>query len=541
MEDVHELAARDRRVHLRLGVVRIILFDDAVHNCVVDVAVIPVRAAVLQADLAGAIELVQRRGQLDGLRNRQRRVRLELVRRHAVDQVVLPSGLDARIVPAVRRNVRERELAHVGTGVRVERELRRLTRCHRNDRSRRRDLRQLCKRSIQRAQCSVNVFLRGFFVTQNRICIGQRILEVCPAFRRVTDIRRNHQFVVAIAQSSLVDRRLRLARLRDLHGLGRTAYSAGEFLFALFGFGRGLGDSAFVPYVLGIAVFVRIVGHSAAFCGAFMPMMRFIMRPFRRPDMLMRRSFCEAEPIDVCNIGLAGGVFKVEIDVVHALGDLGQLITKFHIVFPVFSGRRASQCRDLLAVQAAKTDMNLAAAGISLLRRVEERYFFRTVPGEIDIGIFDPSAAFNAANVLAVVGNSAVCICFKLCKFLSFDLLVRITELRLRKLDVQVKRIVCAFEIFGRRIRIIQSRLRILDCLMEIVLMCSVICQSFINLLCFFDFSHQILVGLNIIGCLLELRFCIFQRIHRGIVVLRHFLRVGNGAPHGILNRGRHV
>ena len=277
--------------------------------------------------------------------------------------------------------------------------------------------------------------------------------------------------------------------------------------------------------------------------GARMPVMGFILAPFSGPAVLVRRrSFCEAEPIDVCNIGLAGVVFEVEIDIVHTLGDLGQLTAKFHIVAPVASGRRASQCRDLLAVQAAKADMNLAAAGISLLRSVEERYFFRTVPGEIDIGIFDPSAACNAANVFAVVDNSAVmCICFKLCKFLSFDLLVRITELRLRKFDVQVKRIVCVIEIYDRRIRIIQSRLRILDCLIESVLMCSVICQSFINLLCFFDFSHQILVGLNIIGCLLELRFCIFQRIHRGIVVLRHFLRVGNGAPHGILNRGRHV
>ena len=333
-----------------------------------------------------------------------------------------------------------------------------------------------------------------------------------------------------------------VAKLRDFLDPDCAAFRAGEGLLTLFGFGRGLGDLTFAPYVLGIAAFVRIVGHSAAFCGAFMPMMRFIMRPFRRPDMLMRRRFCEAEPIDVCNIGLAGVVFEVEIDIVHTLGDLGQLTAKFHIVAPVASGRRASQCRDLLAVQAAKADMNLAAAGISLLRSVEERYFFRTVPGEIDIGIFDPSAACNAANVFAVVDNSAVmCICFKLCKFLSFDLLVRITELRLRKFDVQVKRIVCVIEIYDRRIRIIQSRLRILDCLIESVLMCSVICQSFINLLCFFDFSHQILVGLNIIGCLLELRFCIFQRIHRGIVVLRHFLRVGNGAPHGILNRGRHV
>ena len=333
-----------------------------------------------------------------------------------------------------------------------------------------------------------------------------------------------------------------VAKLRDFLDPDCAAFRAGEGLLTLFGFGRGLGDSAFAPYVLGVAAFVRIVGHSAALCGAFVPVVRFIMRPFRRPDMLMRRRFCEAEPIDVCNIGLAGVVFEVEIDIVHTLGDLGQLTAKFHIVAPVASGRRASQCRDLLAVQAAKADMNLAAAGISLLRSVEERYFFRTVPGEIDIGIFDPSAACNAANVFAVVDNSAVmCICFKLCKFLSFDVLVRITELRLRKFDVQVKRIVCVIEIYDRRIRIIQSRLRILDCLIEIVLMCSVICQSFINLPCFFDFSHQILVGLNIIGCLLELRFCIFQRIHRGIVVLRHFLRVGNGAPHGILNRGRHV
>ena len=336
---------------------------------------------------------------------------------------------------------------------------------------------------------------------------------------------------------------MRMAKLRDLLGLRRTAYSAGEFLFALFSLGRELSDSAFAPYVLGIAVFARIVGHSAALCGAFVPVVRFILAPFTGPAVLVRRRrFCEAEPIDVCNIGLAGVVFEVEIDIVHTLGDLGQLTAKFHIVAPVASGRRASQCRDLLAVQAAKTDMNLAAAGISLLRSVEERYFFRTVPGEIDIGIFDPSAACNAANVFAVVDNSAVmCICFKLCKFLSFDLLVRITELRLRKFDVQVKRIVCVIEIPGRRIRILQSRLRILDCLIEIVLMCSVICQSFINLLCFFDFSHQILVGLNIIGCLLELRFCIFQRIHRGIVVLRHVVRVGNGAPHRILNRGRHV
>lgn len=137
---------------------------------------------------------------------------------------------------------------------------------------------------------------------------------------------------------------------------------------------------------------------------------------------------------------------------------------------------------------------------------------FRTVPGEIDIGIFDPSAACNAANVFAVVDNSAVmCICFKLCKFLSFDLLVRITELRLRKFDVQVKRIVCVIEIYDRRIRILQSRLRIPDRLIELLLVCSILCQSCKNLLCFFDFSHQILVGLNIIGCLLELRFASFS------------------------------
>ena len=81
VEDVDELAARDRRVHLCLGVIRVVLFDDAVHNCVIDIAVIPVRAAVFQTDLTGAVELMERSSQLDGLRNGQRRVRLELVRR----------------------------------------------------------------------------------------------------------------------------------------------------------------------------------------------------------------------------------------------------------------------------------------------------------------------------------------------------------------------------------------------------------------------------------------------------------------------------
>ena len=79
---------------------------------------------------------------------------------------------------------------------------------------------------------------------------------------------------------------MRMAKLRDLLGLRRTA-DAGEGLLTLFGFGRGLSDSAFAPYVLGIAVFARIVGHSAALCGAFVPMMRFIMRPFRRPAVLV--------------------------------------------------------------------------------------------------------------------------------------------------------------------------------------------------------------------------------------------------------------
>ena len=137
VEDVDELAARDRRVHLCLGVIRVVLFDDTVRDCVADVAVVPVRAAVFQADLASAVELMQSRRQLDGLCDRQRRVRFELIGRHAVDQVVLLRCLDAGIVPAIGRNIGERELSGVRTGVRVERVLRRLARRHRNDRCRR--------------------------------------------------------------------------------------------------------------------------------------------------------------------------------------------------------------------------------------------------------------------------------------------------------------------------------------------------------------------------------------------------------------------
>ena len=72
MEDVDEFAAGDRCIHLRIGVIRVVLLNDAVHNCVVDVAVIPVRAAVFQTDLTGAVELMERSSQLDGLRNGSR-------------------------------------------------------------------------------------------------------------------------------------------------------------------------------------------------------------------------------------------------------------------------------------------------------------------------------------------------------------------------------------------------------------------------------------------------------------------------------------
>ena len=134
VEDVDKLCSGDRSVHMRRSIACIILFDNAVCNCVRNIAVIPGLAAVSQADFTGAVELVQRRCQLDGLRHGQRRVRLELVGRHAVDQVVLPRCLDAGIVPAMGRNIEERELAQVGTGVRVERVLRGFARGNDRDR-----------------------------------------------------------------------------------------------------------------------------------------------------------------------------------------------------------------------------------------------------------------------------------------------------------------------------------------------------------------------------------------------------------------------
>ena len=152
---------------------------------------------------------------------------------------------------------------------------------------------------------------------------------------------------------------VRMTNLRNLCRFGRVADRAGIGLFALRGFSRLGRDFAFVPYMLGIAVFVRIVGHSAALCGAFVPVMRLIPGPFGGPGVF---GFGKAEPIDVCNIGLAGVVFEVEIDIVHALGGFCQITAEFHIIAPVVSSFRARQRCNLLAVQTVQTDMDLTTA-----------------------------------------------------------------------------------------------------------------------------------------------------------------------------------
>ena len=68
------------------------------------------RPAVLQRHEADALLLMERRGQLDGLRDRQRRIRLEIPRRHAVDQLIFPRAPDGLIEPVIRIDIIEREV-----------------------------------------------------------------------------------------------------------------------------------------------------------------------------------------------------------------------------------------------------------------------------------------------------------------------------------------------------------------------------------------------------------------------------------------------
>ena len=110
VEDVDELAARDRRVHLRRSIACIILFDNAVCDCVRNVAVIPVDTAVFQVDLTLMLHLIERGGELDRLRDSQCAVGLELRLRNAVDQTDFPRFLHALTIPCRLRNIGERKL-----------------------------------------------------------------------------------------------------------------------------------------------------------------------------------------------------------------------------------------------------------------------------------------------------------------------------------------------------------------------------------------------------------------------------------------------
>ena len=93
-EDMDEFSSCNRRVHRLGGLTLIGRLNQAVCNCVVDIIIIPVRPAILQRHEADALLLVQRRGQLHGLRHGQAALRLEIPRRYAVDEVVLQRALD---------------------------------------------------------------------------------------------------------------------------------------------------------------------------------------------------------------------------------------------------------------------------------------------------------------------------------------------------------------------------------------------------------------------------------------------------------------
>ena len=107
---MRELSALDRRVQRRSAVAEIALFNNAVLDCIFQIAAIP-RAAVFQRDRAVFNALVERGGELNRLRDRQRAVRFEVRRVHAVDQAVCPCVADRVCVPCRRRHIDEGHIA----------------------------------------------------------------------------------------------------------------------------------------------------------------------------------------------------------------------------------------------------------------------------------------------------------------------------------------------------------------------------------------------------------------------------------------------
>lgn len=97
-------------VHLRRSIACIILFNDAIGNCVRNVAVIPIHAAVFQVDLTLMLHLIERGGELDRLRDSQCAVWLELRLCNAVDETCRPRALHTFIVPCRLRNIDKRKL-----------------------------------------------------------------------------------------------------------------------------------------------------------------------------------------------------------------------------------------------------------------------------------------------------------------------------------------------------------------------------------------------------------------------------------------------
>ena len=114
VENVDELCSGDCSIHLRRSIACIVLFDNAVCDCVRNVAVIPVDTAVFQVDLTLMLHLIERGGELDRLRDSQCAVGLELRLRNAVDQTDFPRFLHALTIPCRLRNISFRLLVYAG-------------------------------------------------------------------------------------------------------------------------------------------------------------------------------------------------------------------------------------------------------------------------------------------------------------------------------------------------------------------------------------------------------------------------------------------
>ena len=108
IENMDKLRAADGAVHQRGLVGRIFRLNDPICNRIGYIGAVP-RAAVFQRDSAGLRLLVQRGGQLDGLRNGQCACGAEACGRHAVDESLFMGIFHVGIIPAEHGHILKRQ------------------------------------------------------------------------------------------------------------------------------------------------------------------------------------------------------------------------------------------------------------------------------------------------------------------------------------------------------------------------------------------------------------------------------------------------